>query len=1036
MTGQVKRKKLTRRIMAIISNILKGIFGDKPSKDRKLIWPIVESINVFQEKLTEKSDEQLKEIYKNFKIELSDIIKLNKKELSSSNLSEEELDDKLYEIEKKFLDDKLIEVYAVVKESSKRLLNTNFTVMGQAMVWDMVHYDVQLMGGIVLHQGKISEMKTGEGKTLVSTLPLALNALTTRGVHVVTVNEYLAERDSQWMGHLFSFLGISVGCIFNQMPRDKKKEAYACDITYGVNSRFCFDYLEDNMSYRSEDQVQRNHVFAVVDEVDSVLIDEARTPMILSGQSDFSSSNQRFNDWRNKIESLIREQNSLVTKLVSEAEELLEQNDKEEAGVKLLMSSRGSPKNNKLLKLLQQTGIKQLITTTENNFLREKKIPEIDEKLYYSIDEKSEIIDLSDIGREKLSPSNPEQFVIPDIGEIFHDIENKEISSKEKLALKEEAQSLHAERSDIIHTINQLLRAYSLMQRDVDYIVQEGKVLIVDEHTGRVMHGRRFSSGLHAAIESKERVTIEKESQTMAQITVQNYFRMYEKLAGMTGTAVTEAGEFMQIYGLDVVEIDTNESIIRNDHEDMIYKTKKEKYDACIEKIKELFSKGQPVLVGTTSVEESETLARMLKKTKIPHNVLNAKQHQSEAEIIQRAGQKSSVTISTNMAGRGTDIKLSNESREAGGLFILGTGRHESRRIDLQLRGRSGRQGDTGESVFFLSLEDDLMRLFGSDRIAKVMDRMGIEEGEVITHSMVTKSIERAQKKVEARNFSIRKHLLEYDDVMNSQRELVYERRSYALHNDDVSSLFSSIINEYLNETISHHSSGTENLKDSSWDELSLEILDSFGIDISNKEGKFSQSTELIKFILEESKKILEYKVDALPEGVFENFQKVMIFTTIDNKWRKHLYSMDQLRGGIQLRAYGQKNPLIEYKKEGFSMFQEMMYDTNRETIKKIFRTNLVRTGDSSIGDSAEKSSNIKSSKDDSLNLGFVNPPSAQQSQGNLVQPRSQTRQPITNDRKIGRNEKVTIRKGSETKIIKWKKAQDLIKSGEWTLVE
>ena len=1026
--------------MSIISKVVKGIFGDKPSKDRKLIWPIVESINKFQESLISKTDEELKEQYSNLKIELSNLIKSKKEELTSKSINDDEIDDRLYDIEKTFLDDKMIEVFAIVKESAKRLVGSTFSVMGQAMTWDMVHYDAQLMGGIVLHQGKISEMKTGEGKTLVSTLPIALNALTDRGVHVITVNEYLAERDSQWMGHLFNFLGINVGCIFNQMPRDQKKDAYNKDVTYGVNSRFCFDYLEDNMSYRPEEQVQRDHVYAIVDEVDSVLIDEARTPMILSGQADFSSSNQRFNDWRNKIESLIKEQNNLVNKIVSEAEDLLGSDD-DKAGIKLLMSSRGAPKNKKLLKLMQTTGVKQLITTTENNFLREKKMQEIDEVLLFSIDEKSGIIDLSDKGREKLSNSNPEQFVIPDIGEIFHDVDNDgNLSSKEKLAKKEEAQSIHAERSEIIHTINQLLRGYSLMQKDVDYIVKDGKVLIVDEHTGRVMHGRRFSSGLHAAIEAKERVSIERESQTMAQITVQNYFRMYEKLAGMTGTAITEAGEFMQIYGLDVVEIDTNKPIVRQDHEDMIYKTKREKYNACIEKIQELFSKGQPVLVGTTSVEESETLARMLRKTKVPHNVLNAKQHQREAEIIQKAGHKSSVTISTNMAGRGTDIKLDKESKTSGGLFILGTGRHESRRIDLQLRGRSGRQGDPGESVFYLSLEDDLMRLFGSDRIAKVMDRMGIKEGEVITHSMVTKSIERAQKKVEARNFSIRKHLLEYDDVMNSQRELVYERRNFALHNNDISKLFSNINNEYTNEMIEHYTNSTGNLKECDWDELSADVLDTFGLDISSLESDLNQSERLINHINQKSEEILNYKKDSVPDGVFENFQKVMIFTTIDHKWRQHLYSMDQLREGIQLRAYGQKNPLIEYKKEGFAMFREMMHDTNKETIKKVFRTNLVKAEDSSISTTANMPTNLKTKQDASPDLGFITPPSGSQNKQQpnqfAQQPPSQTRAPIINDKKIGRNEKVTIRKGDETKIMKWKKAQPLVESEGWSLEE
>ena len=1024
--------------MPIISSVIKGIFGDKSVKDRKLIWPIVEEINEFQKSLGSISDEDLKGQYTSLKIELSDLIKTKKQEFESKKIEETEIDDQLNQIENTFLDEKLVQVFAIVKESAKRLMGTSFSIMAQPMIWDMVHYDVQLMGGIVLHQGKIAEMKTGEGKTLVSTLPLALNALTGRGVHVVTVNEYLAERDSQWMGHLFNFLDISVGCIFNQMPQENKIEAYNKDITYGVNSRFCFDYLEDNMSYKASNQVQRDHVYAIVDEVDSVLIDEARTPMILSGQADYSSSNQRFNDWKNKIEALLREQNNLVNKIVAEGGELLSKDD-ENAGIKLLMASRGAPQNNKLLKLMQGTGVIQLITKTENNFLREKNIEEIDEQLFFSIDERSGTIGLSDIGRERLSSSNPEQFVIPDIGEFFHDIDNNSnLSDTDKLAEKEKIQSLHAERSEIIHTINQLLRAYSLMQKDVDYIVKDQKVQIVDEHTGRVMPGRRFSSGLHAAIEAKERVKIERESQTMAQITVQNYFRMYEKLAGMTGTAITEANEFMQIYKLDVVEIDTNRPITRADHDDMIYKTKREKYKACIEKIQELTSKGQPVLVGTTSVEESETLSRMLRRSNVSHNVLNAKQHQKEAEIIQRAGHKSSVTISTNMAGRGTDIKLDKDSKELGGLFILGTGRHESRRIDLQLRGRSGRQGDSGESVFYLSLEDDLMRLFGSDRIAKVMDKMGVKDGEVITHSMVTKSIQRAQKKVEARNFSIRKHLLEYDDVMNSQRELVYNRRNFALHDNNISKLFSSITEEYIDQLIEEETNGTGNLKEADWESISLEVLDTFGIDISSLDSKLKTSDDIIVHIDNEKNNILDYKSSSLPEGVFENFQKVMIFTTIDHKWRQHLYSMDQLRGGIQLRAYGQKNPLIEYKREGLAMFREMMHDTNKETIKKIFRTNLVKTEDSSISSSSTMPTNLRSTKENTPELGFVAPPTSQNQPANtnFTEPPSQARQPIVKQKKIGRNERVTIIKDDETKIIKWKKAQELIESEGWALKE
>ena len=712
--------------MSFFTKIVTGIFGKKSEKDLKLLAPVIEEINAAFEPLKSLSDDELKQRFQDIRTELKEISDNSRKTFKAEGLEEEELEEAILKVEQEYLDNKMVEVFAIVKDASRRLCGTEFTVMHQKMGWEMVPFDVQLMGGVALHQGKIAEMKTGEGKTLVSTMPIILNALTGRGVHLITVNDYLAERDSQWMGLLYDYLGISVGCILNQMNSEQRKEMYNRDITYGTNSQFGFDYLRDNMSIRPEDQVQRGHAYAIVDEVDSVLVDEARTPLIISGNVD-APSNQQYNEWRSSIETIIRKQNQMVNKLVSEAEDVLDTDDNK-AAVNLLMASRGAPKNKRLMKIFQQQGTKQLVHKMESEYIRDKKLPELDEQMYFSIDERAHVIDLSDIGRQYLSPDHPENFIIPDLGEIFHEIDNTEgLSQHDKLEKKEEAQTLHMERSDRIHAINQLLRAYSLYEKDIEYIVQEGKVLIVDEHTGRVLHGRRFSDGLHQALEAKEQVVIEKETQTMATITIQNYFRMYSKLAGMTGTAVTEAQELMEIYKLDVVEIPTNQPIIRGDNDDLVYRTKREKYNAVIKKIQELMHKGQPVLVGTTSVEESETLARMLKRAKVPHNVLNAKQHQKEAEIITRAGQKSAVTISTNMAGRGTDIKLGEGVKEFGGLYILGTGRHESRRIDLQLRGRSGRQGDTGESIFFLSLEDDLMRLFGSDRIAKVMDRMGVE---------------------------------------------------------------------------------------------------------------------------------------------------------------------------------------------------------------------------------------------------------------------------------------------------------------------
>ena len=685
--------------MSVLSKVITSIFGKKSDKDLKKILPTVDLINQQYNSLTNLNDAQLKDNFIAIKNSFNNLIQKKKKEFEANNLNANIIDDRLFEIEKKFLENHLVEVFAIVKDAARRLLGTKYQVMGQDVEWDMVHYDVQLVGGIVLHQGKVSEMKTGEGKTLVSTLSIVLNSITGRGLHVITVNDYLAERDSQWMGLLFEFLGLSTGCILSQMNNIERKEMYSKDITYGTNSQFGFDYLRDNMAITKDDQVQRGHVYAIVDEVDSVLIDEARTPLIISGQVN-SQRNEQYTQWRTSIESLIKKQNQMINSQLAEVESLLE-NKKEEAGKIILSASRGDPKNKKLNKLYQIQGMKQLLSKTESEYIRDKKMPEIDEELYFSIDERSNVTDLSDKGRNFLSPDNPDSFVIPDLGELFHKLENSNLDNKKIALEKEKSQANHSEISEKIHTINQLLRAYSLFEKDIEYIVQDGKVLIVDQHTGRIMHGRQFSDGMHQAIEAKEQVAIQRETQTVATITIQNYFRMYEKLAGMTGTATTEAGELMSIYKLDVIEIPTNKPLVRIDHEDLIYKTKREKFKAVIDRIKELNDKGQPVLVGTVSVEESETLSRMLRKTGMPHNILNAKQHQHEAEIITRAGHERAITISTNMAGRGTDIKLAEGIKELGGLYILGTGRHESRRIDLQLRGRSGRQGDNGESVFF-----------------------------------------------------------------------------------------------------------------------------------------------------------------------------------------------------------------------------------------------------------------------------------------------------------------------------------------------
>ena len=996
--------------MSIFGKILTGVFGNKSDRDLKEMWPKVEVINKLYSSLESLSDTEIKSRFDSVRKSLIDLLESSKAEMIEQNIDSDKIDSSLIDIENKFLNEKLPEVFAIVKDCSRRLFGSTFKVMGQDIKWEMIHYDVQLIGGISLHEGRIAEMKTGEGKTLVSTLPIILNAMSGKGVHVVTVNDYLAERDSQWMGVLYSFLGLSVGCILNQMSSVDRKEMYSRDITYGTNSQFGFDYLRDNMVLEKEEQVQRNRFFAIIDEVDSVLIDEARTPLIISGQVD-APDNQQYKQFKGSIQSIIKKQTVLINSMLSDIGDDVDI-DSEDSGRILFKALRGAPKNSRLMKLMQQSGVKRLIQKTESEYLRDKKMHEIDEELFFTIDEHSNIIDLSEKGREFLSPSDPENFVIPDLGELFHDIDNNnELSKSEVLEKKDKAQALHAERSDRIHTINQLLKAYSLYEKDVQYIVQDGKVLIVDEHTGRIMHGRKFGDGLHQALEAKENVVIEKETQTMATVTIQNYFRMYNKLSGMTGTAITEANEFMQTYSLDVVEIPTFKPVIRQDHEDLIYRSKREKYSAVVNKIQELFDKKQPVLVGTTSVEESEVLSRMLRGKKVPHNVLNAKQHQKEAEIVTRAGEPGAITISTNMAGRGTDIKLKDEVINNGGLFILGTGRHESRRIDLQLRGRAGRQGDAGESIFFLSLEDDLMRLFGSDRIAKVMDRLGVEEGEVITHSMVTKSIERAQKKIEGRNFSVRKHLLEYDDVMNQQREIVYDRRDYALHGDDINKEVSNIKNEYI-EQLFETFCNSNSIDDWDVQELSDQLLDTFSLninkeDIENIEGEVAKE-KIIKSI----DSILEYKNDSVGGSIFEGFEKFIVLKTSEEKWRQHLHGMDQLREGIGLRAYGQKNPLIEYKREGFQMFSEMIEDTNYEILRRIFRTDLTHLENRSMTQ-MPKAKNIKMQHEQNDGIGFVPPPQGA-SQNSPV--RRQKVAPIRVDQKVGRNEPCPCGSGKKYK--------------------
>ena len=916
------------------------------------------------------------------------------------------------------------------KETCRRLCGQSLKVVGHDTEWQMIPYDVQLVGSIILNQGNVAEMKTGEGKTLVATMPIYLNALTGKGVHVITVNDYLAQRDAEWMGEIYKRLGLSVGFILNSMDNSQRREMYACDITYGTNNEFGFDYLRDNMSLRPEDQVQRGHNFAVVDEVDSVLIDEARTPLIISGAVD-APVDKTFKELRPLVQNLIKKQQSFVSSILSDAEALLKEERDDEAGYKLLQATRGMPKHRQLLKIYQEQGMKKLAHNAESELLRDKKLHEADDDLYFSIDEKTHVIDITDKGREAIAPDNPEAFIIPDLGELLHEIdENDGFSGLEKEQEKEKVHQLHAERSGKIHNITQLLRAYALYEKDVEYVVDGGKVLIVDEFTGRVLPGRRYSDGLHQALEAKENVTVERETQTLATITIQNYFRQYGKLSGMTGTAVTEAEEFGSIYKLEVMEIPTHQDVIRDDRNDLVYKTKREKFNAVIDEIEECNKKGQPVLVGTISVEVSELLSRMLKRKGVTHNVLNAKQHKSEAEIVTLAGQKGAVTIATNMAGRGTDIKLGSGVVDLGGLHIIGTERHESRRIDLQLKGRAGRQGDPGSSRFYLSLEDDLMRLFNSERIANIMDRMGVEEGEVITHGMVTRAIENAQKKVEQRNFGIRKHLLEYDDVMNQQRQVVYDLRKQALNDDDITDAIDDMVDDYVDDELTRMEETSPQNWD--WDNLGQNLSSHMLVDASLDKVQESSDNQDItiedvrRFVLDQAKEVYQTRESLLPGDVMRGFEKFVVLRTIDEKWKDHLYGMDQLREGINLRAYGQKNPLLEYKSEGFQMFQQMMADTSKATIQRLYRTQI-QGMEAAPEMPVSKARNVQIQHDETTGMGFSGPSMQEQAAAQSGAPK----QPVHVDEKIGRNAKIKLVSPSGKQVeVKYKKIQQYLSQG------
>ena len=1009
--------------------VLAKLFGTKSDREVKKLRPSIDRINQLFESLSLKADEDL--VNRTNELKEFVINARNEKENSlSSEMDKQQRSDEILKTEQGALGLIMEEAFAMVKETSRRMCGSSWRVSGQEINWEMVPYDVQLFGAIILHNGKVAEMKTGEGKTLVATMPIYLNALTGRGVHVITVNDYLAQRDAEWMGEVYKRLGLSVGYILNSMDNSQRREMYQRDITYGTNNEFGFDYLRDNMALHKGEKVQRGHAFAVVDEVDSVLIDEARTPLIISGTID-APVDETFTTLKPGVQQLVKKQSQLVSDLVREAQKFLDDNDEDNAGLKLLQAQRGMPKNRQVMKIFQEPGMLKLAQDIESIYIRDKKMQEVDDDLYFAVDEKSHVMDITEKGRSLLSPDDPDTFIIPDLGELLLEIEERQdLSSIEKEQEKEKAHQLHAERSGTIHNFNQLLRAYTLYEKDVEYVIQEGKVMIVDEFTGRVLPGRRYSDGLHQALEAKENVRIERETQTLATITIQNYFRLYDKLSGMTGTAETEAEELGSIYGLDVTVIPTHMAISRDDKDDLVYKTKREKYNAAIDEIEDCYRRGQPTLVGTISVEISELLSRMLKRKNIPHNVLNAKQHKSEAEVVARAGQKGAVTIATNMAGRGTDIKLAEGIKELGGLHIIGTERHESRRIDLQLRGRSGRQGDNGSSRFYLSLEDDLMRLFSSDKVAAIMDRMGIEEGEVISARMVTRAISNAQKKVEVRNFGIRKHLLEYDDVMNQQRQVVYDLRNQALAGENMQEGVFQILDDFILDEIELQL-GETNVEYWDWDYLKQRFASHLMVDASlekiyENEGKSDLTVEEVgDWIFERSKSVYKARESLVPESVIRDFERFVILRTIDEKWKDHLYAMDQLREGINLRAYGQKNPLLEYKSEGFKMFQEMMADMNSVTIQRLFRTQI-KGMENQTPDQNTSVRNVKVSHQDTTGMGFQGQPQSQQ--GNQPQ---QVRTPIKTQQKVGRNEKIIVRGPNGEEIeIKNKKLQSYLNKG------
>jgi len=843
----------------------------------------------------------------------------------------------------KYLEKILPEAYAVVKNGARRLCGTEIMVNERPLMWEMIHFDVQLVGGIALHRGMIAEMQTGEGKTLVATLPVYLNALTGLGVHVVTVNDYLAKRDSEWMGSLFRFLGLSVGTIQNQMPPWERRAEYACDITYGTNAEFGFDYLRDNgMASTKEEQVQRGHYLAIIDEVDSILIDEARTPLIISGPS--TQSSHQFDVYKPRVELLVKRQTELCNNLATEAKRMLESGDSTVAGRNLFKIKLGQPRNRQLMRFMEEPEMRRLLEKAELSFhqdAQKKELFELKEELYFVIDEKGHDSDLMEMGREFLAPGEQESFTLPDLGTLYADIDtDHNLTDDQKIAAKDSLQAVMDKQAEKIHNISQLLKAYCVFEKDVQYVVKDDKVIIVDENTGREMPGRRWSDGLHQAVEAKEGVSIEKETQTFATITIQNYFRLYQKLAGMTGTAETEAAEFHDIYRLDVLPIPTNTANIRIDENDQVFKTRREKFNAVIARIEDAHGKGQPVLVGTASVESSETLARMLKRAKIPHSVLNAKFHQQEAEIISGAGQLGAVTVSTNMAGRGTDIKLGKGVPEVGGLFVIGTERHQSRRIDRQLRGRCSRQGDPGRSQFFISFEDDLMRNFAAaDRMTAMMERFGMKEGEALEHSWLNRSVETAQKRVEQRDYTGRKRVLDFDDVMNMQREVVYGYRNEVLTTEVPRDLVDEIIDETIPAKV-HEYLADRDARQPDYNELLHWVNSTLPVSVTTDDFLNASNEDAIsELLVAKVKHAYSLRVGSLPMEVLDQEERRMVLVAIDKQWQAHLYNMDALREGVGLRAQGQKDPLIEYKNEAYNLFVTLMDQIKQEALQNLFRS-------------------------------------------------------------------------------------------------